>query len=136
MDCDFERTLSNGRTGFAGFLGSIESYLESLDVPVDAIMTLMVVFDELVSNILDHGGATTVTVRLNVSVGTLAAELIDDGAAFDPLSCSEPETSLPVEDRPIGGLGLHIVRKLVDSMIYAREGNRNRLRFAKTYSVD
>lgn len=135
MDCDYERTLSGGKAGFAEFLEAIESYFDGADMPPDVMIKVMIVFDELVSNILDHGSATTIIARLRMDMDALTVDLIDDGTAFDPLSLPEPDTSLSVEDRPIGGLGIHIVRKLIDSIAYSREGDRNRLRFAKTFAI-
>lgn len=135
MDCDYERTLSDGRVGFAAFLEAIESFLDGTETPPDVTTKVMIVFDELVSNILDHGSASVVTARLRVGADALTVNLTDDGAAFDPLTLPEPDTSLSLEDRPIGGLGIHIVRNLMDRVDYSREGGRNRLRFAKTFTI-
>ncbi|MCJ2177489.1 ATP-binding protein [Novosphingobium album (ex Hu et al. 2023)] len=136
MNCDYERTLSNGRTGFPEFLESMEAFLEETGAPVAVVTKFMIAFDELVSNILNHGSAATISARIFLKESEVAAELIDDGDAFDPLSLPDPDTSLSVEDRPIGGLGVHIVRSLMDHVDYSREGNCNRLRFAKNYPVD
>jgi hypothetical protein len=51
----------------------------------------------------------------------------DDGRPFNPLELTPPDTNLPVEDRPIGGLGIHLLRKLSDRMEYARIEGKNRL---------
>jgi serine/threonine-protein kinase RsbW len=55
----------------------------------------------------------------------------DDGPEFDPLSAAEPDTTLGVEDRPIGGLGIALVRRLMDEVAYERRDGRNRLRFER-----
>ncbi|AIT81394.1 ATP-binding protein [Novosphingobium pentaromativorans] len=134
MDCDYERTLANGRAGFPSFLEDIEAYLESADLPLDVLTKVMIVFDELVSNILEHGkeqDMPRITACLRVGNGEVAVDLIDNGRPFDPLSLETPDTSLSVEEREIGGLGIHIVRRIMDRVEYAREGECNRLRFAK-----
>src|SRR3546814_18345201 len=120
MDCDYERTLSDGRAGFAAFLDAIESFLASTKTPPDVTTKIIIVLDELVTNILAHGSADIVTVCLRVGKDALTVDLTDDGAAFDPLSLPEPDTSLSLEDRPIGGLGRHIVRTLMDRVDYSR----------------
>ncbi|CDO37588.1 MULTISPECIES: ATP-binding protein [Novosphingobium] len=134
MDCDYERTLANGRAGFPAFLEDIEAYLESVDLPVDVLTKVMIAFDELVSNILEHGkqqDTPRITACLNVRHEEITVDLIDDGKPFDPLTLEAPDTSLAVEEREIGGLGIHIVRRIMDRVEYAREGECNRLRFAK-----
>ena len=59
----------------------------------------------------------------------------DDGAPFDPLQAPEPDTSRPVEERPVGGLGILIVRRLMDEITYHRAGGRNRLTMRKKLVV-
>jgi anti-sigma regulatory factor (Ser/Thr protein kinase) len=93
---------------------------------------LLVILDELFSNIVAHGyeGATAaghIEVTLGVRAGRLIIELIDDGRPFDPLSSVAPDLDLPAQERPIGGLGIAIVRALVDEAGYRREGDRNHL---------
>jgi serine/threonine-protein kinase RsbW len=55
----------------------------------------------------------------------LTLTLTDDGEPFDPFRQEAPDTSLPVEDRPIGGLGLHLVPRLVDEVSYERRDGCN-----------
>jgi serine/threonine-protein kinase RsbW len=64
--------------------------------------------------------------------GVLAVELADQGAPFDPLSKEAPDLTLPLEERPIGGLGLFLVRRMTSALEYRREGDWNRLRFEMT----
>jgi serine/threonine-protein kinase RsbW len=58
-------------------------------------------------------------------------EFIDSGVPFDPLKNPDPDTALPIEERPIGGLGLFIVRNVMSSVQYRRTGNQNRLTVEK-----
>ena len=55
----------------------------------------------------------------------------DDGHPFNPLEQMEPDTNLPIEERPIGGLGLHLLRKLSDRMEYVWKNGRNRVTLQK-----
>ena len=59
---------------------------------------------------------------------------IDDGVAYDPLEHADPNTSLPAEERPIGGLGIMMVRNMADSVSYERKLNRNFLSVVKNIS--
>jgi anti-sigma regulatory factor (Ser/Thr protein kinase) len=98
-----------------------------------------VALDEVLANVVRHGlegrEGGSVEVELTVDTGVeppLCRVLVaDDGPEFDPLSAAEPDTSLGVEDRPVGGLGITLVRRLMDEVVYERRDGRNRLRFAR-----
>jgi serine/threonine-protein kinase RsbW len=138
MTGEFARTLSDGKAGFPNLLEAIEAHLEDREVPPGAAAQLMIAFDEIISNVLNHGAdgrAPTVEVRLAIGGGRVQAEVSDDGKPFDPLAAPPPDTSLPVDERPIGGLGVHLVRELMDDVAYAHEKGRNRLRFSKIFPI-
>jgi len=58
----------------------------------------------------------------------------DDGKPFDPTQAPVVDTSLPLEKKPIGGLGIHLIRRAMDEMSYRRQANRNVLRMVKRLS--
>ena len=96
--------------------------------------------DEVLANVVRHGlegrgDAATVQVELALEMDALppVCELVvtDDGPEFDPLSAAEPDTSAGVEDRAIGGLGIALVRKLMDEAEYERRDGKNRLRLRR-----
>lgn len=135
----FERTLTDGQTGFVGFLESIETHLDAQRVPPAIAAQLMIVFDEVISNVFSYGSdgrEPAVCVQIDVRENSVVAVIADDGDAFDPLSQPEPDTTLSVEDRALGGLGIHIVRKLMDEVVYSRNEGWNRLRFFKVFPLD
>jgi len=61
--------------------------------------------------------------------GTLLVEITDKGHSFNPLENGEPDLTRTIEDRPIGGLGIFLVRRLVDSIAYRRQQGRNTVSF-------
>jgi serine/threonine-protein kinase RsbW len=136
MDPDFSRTL-NARTDFPAALDALESHLVARGAPAATVSALMIATDEVVSNILNHGGegASPPQVEIGVRVGRdeVAMEIADDGVAFNPVEAAAPDTTLPLEERAVGGLGIHLVRELMDSVRYERAGGRNRLFFVKRY---
>lgn len=138
MDADFFRTLSDGRVGFPALMDAMEAHLAGAGAPAAAIAPVMIATDEVVSNILNHGGAEgaspQVEVEVRVADGRIAVRIADDGAAFNPIDAAAPDTDLAIEDRAIGGLGIHLVKQLMDSVAYDRSSGRNHLRFSKTYS--
>lgn len=138
MDADFFRTLSNGRAGFPALMDAMEAHLAGAGAPDAAIAAVMIAIDEVVSNILNHGGeggpSPQVEVEVRVADGRITVRIADDGAAFNPIDAVAPDTGLAIEDRAIGGLGIHLVKQLMDSVAYDRSSGRNHLRFSKTYA--
>jgi anti-sigma regulatory factor (Ser/Thr protein kinase) len=90
---------------------------------------LKVALDEILTNIISYAyadaGEKPIVTRLSLDQGRLTVELEDDGRAFNPLQVPEPDTKQLLEERPIGGLGIHLVRKLVDALEYRRQNDRN-----------
>ena len=92
--------------------------------------------EELVTNCIKYGFDDNedhlIEVRLSVSASSIAVIVMDDGRPFNPLVVPDPDTSLPLEERPIGGLGIHLLRRMSDEIEYVREGNKNRVTLRKT----
>ncbi len=88
-----------------------------------------VILDELLSNVISYGYTDDLDHTIEIKIELLAEELIitieDDGIPFNPFSSEPPDTSLPLEDRPIGGVGIHLVRNVMDRFSYHRRANRN-----------
>ena len=66
--------------------------------------------------------------------GELVAEVEDDGTPFNPLDVPAPDVTRPIEDRPIGGLGIHLTKKMVDGIDYSLRDGKNVLRLRKKLS--
>jgi anti-sigma regulatory factor (Ser/Thr protein kinase) len=98
-----------------------------------------VALDELVSNVVHHGAGegagARIAIELRLADQHLEVVVVDEGAPFDPLQAPEPDTALPLEERPIGGLGLMIVKRLMDQVAYERAGGRNRLTIRRKLAV-
>ena len=86
----------------------------------------------MLSNIVNHGGGT-IELGIKLAGRALTATIADDGPPFDPLGRAAPDTDLGIDEREIGGLGIHLVRELMDELGYARENGRNLLRLTKTF---
>ena len=98
------------------------------------------VIEELVTNCIKYGydddaAGHIIEVEMELSATELVLTVTDDGHAFNPLALPEPDTSQPVEERPIGGLGLHLLRKMADRMDYARADGKNRLTLRKSLAA-
>jgi anti-sigma regulatory factor (Ser/Thr protein kinase) len=126
----------NRRTEIERVVQLAERFGEEHQLPAEVVMSIHLVLDEVVANIISHGYDDTaehqihVTLALDESVLTIRVE--DDGRAFDPLAAPPPDLDLPLEERPVGGLGIHIVRSVMDAVEYQRDGDRNVLIMKKT----
>ena len=128
-------TLGAEEENLARLAEVLETFCEAHKVNHATQFALNVVIDELVTNVVHYafpdGGKHTIKVLVSLEDSKLFIEIEDDGVAFDPLSLPEPDTDAPIEDREIGGLGVHIVRHLMDEVSYERVDGKNRLRLLK-----
>ena len=97
----------------------------------------MILLEELLTNLVKYGypdraepGRAEIVLALDGS--RLEIEFIDDGCAFDPLAGPLPNLDEPLEARPIGGLGLHLLRSLTDVVRYERRNNKNVIRLSRS----
>jgi len=99
----------------------------ALDVSIRRKFKL--VFDELLSNVISYaypdGAVGDIEVELGLDHGELVISLADDGVPFDPLQKPQPDVHKTVEERDIGGLGIHLCRELMDDVSYQRRADRN-----------
>ena len=95
--------------------------------------TLHIILDEICSNIVKHSGASGFVVDVEFAERSRAVILtfFDDGKAYDPIAHADPDTTLPADKRPIGGLGILMVKKMSDDIRYTRSHNRNILTVVK-----
>lgn len=104
----------------------VETFGDEAGLPMKTVFNLNLALDELLTNTMSYGGAQAVEVRLRLSPGRLEVVLEDDGIPFDPFrQAAEPDLDLGIDERPIGGLGVHFVKKLMSGTGYVREGDRN-----------
>jgi anti-sigma regulatory factor (Ser/Thr protein kinase) len=91
--------------------------------------------EETLTNIISYGYRDNrehqVKVRLSVQLAEVSVEIEDGGQPFNPLEAAEPDVTKPWEERKMGGLGIHLVRKLRDRLGYKRQGERNLLTIKK-----
>jgi anti-sigma regulatory factor (Ser/Thr protein kinase) len=96
---------------------------------------LNLALEEILTNIISYGYTDNreheIKVRLSMQPGEVKAEVEDDGQPFNPLEVPEADTAQSLEERTIGGLGIHLVRKLMDGLEYKRQGDRNLLTIRK-----
>lgn len=113
----------------------IRQFGELHDLPGRALYSVNLALDEVVSNIVLYGYEESsddpIVVKMEVRGADLMASVEDSGREFDPLSLPTPDLSAPLEDRQVGGLGIHLMRSLMDGVEYRRHENKNLLSMRK-----
>src|SRR5262249_25164455 len=119
----------------AALAAFVERFAAAESLPAEVAFQLNLVLEELVTNTVSHGQAAgaggSIRVRLERNGDVIEADLVDHGLAFDPRTLPEPALDRPLAERPIGGLGVYLVRQFVDELDYRREEGSNHLRLRK-----
>ena len=115
---------------------AVEEFAERDNWPPDLVFKLNLVLEELGVNIVNYSGATgDIEISLASDGERVTVEISDDGRPFNPLLDQEtPDISAPLGNRPIGGLGIHLVRSMMDEMSYSREDGKDKLAMTKRKS--
>ncbi len=118
-------------------VGFVEEQLENMGAGMKAQMQISIAVDELFANIAGYAypnGEGTATVRVEASEDGKKAVItfIDSGIPYNPLEKEDPDITLSAEDRPIGGLGIFMVKKSMDEMNYRYENGKNILSIIKS----
>jgi serine/threonine-protein kinase RsbW len=139
MSAELEIKLINTRSELEKFNEALTEFSRQQALPPGVVHDLNIALEEILINIISYGYTDSceheIKVRLSAQPGEVKAEVEDDGQAFDPLEAPEPDTAQSLEKRKVGGLGIHLVRKLMDSLQYKRQGDRNLLTMRKKTGV-
>lgn len=121
-------------------IGAINDALERAaaagDVPEAPMRAMQVALDELLTNAITYGESTAenpVRVQLILSRSALRAVINQPGKAFDPTTMAAADTESALEDREIGGLGIHLVRNMMDEFAYQYDNGANVIAIGKKY---
>ena len=128
-------TLGNDLSELPAALDWLEATLRGAGIGETVVGELRLVAEEGLSNVIKYAYADTArhSIEVTVEIGRGEVQLVlrDDGRPFNPLAAPAPDLDAPVEQRPAGGLGVHLLRNLVDRADYRREGDANVLRLVK-----
>jgi sigma-B regulation protein RsbU (phosphoserine phosphatase) len=129
-------TILRGESSEMERLGKLLDRFEQRSrLPAATMAELRIVCDEIVSNVIAHaspeGRRSDIDVRLELAGSRLVVTVSDDGESFNPLAVAPPDTTLPLEHRQPGGLGIHLVRSLTDEAVYRRQDGRNVIMLVK-----
>jgi sigma-B regulation protein RsbU (phosphoserine phosphatase) len=121
--------LTNQLAEVARLNTAFSEYAEDKAVPKRAVGQFQLMFDELLTNIISHAysdaGEHRILVEVRFSVDRIAAKITDDGKPFNPLKYGAPPIEASIDERQVGGLGIHLVRNVMDEVIYHRASDKN-----------
>jgi anti-sigma regulatory factor (Ser/Thr protein kinase) len=130
----------------ANQLGELETIRASLDslvkawgIPASMEFSLNLALEEAFTNVVnyafDDGKEHKIELGFKKQEGNLVITITDDGQPYDPTQTPEPDTGLDVRKRPIGGLGIFLVKKFMDKVEYRRIDNKNQLILTKNLAI-
>lgn len=130
--------IKNEISEIARLSGFIEEVGEELDLSPALVLKLNMVLEEAVSNIIlyafPYKAEEEITINLEIKESVLVFIIMDKGIEFDPTQSKEVDIRLPLEERPIGGLGIFLIKKIMNEVKYQRIDNTNIFTLKKSIS--
>ncbi len=134
-----EIRIVNRLEDMPGVAAVVERFGVEHEVPSQVINDVNVALDEVLSNIIayayDDAERSEIVIRLACRAGEVLVDIEDAGKPFDPLQAPAPDLGTTLAERKIGGLGIHFIKSLMDTVVYARVDGINRLRLRKKLPV-
>jgi sigma-B regulation protein RsbU (phosphoserine phosphatase) len=128
-------TLSNQLIEISRINDSFNEFAENYAIPLRVSLKINMVFDELLSNIINYAytdqEAHEIVIQVDLFSSRLLITIEDDGIPFNLFLREKPDTEAPLEERPIGGLGIHLVKEVMDEVSYKRHFDHNRITLIK-----
>jgi anti-anti-sigma factor len=124
-------TISTDPGQVARVSAAFAEFADAHAMPAAIRRSVSVALDELLSNTIaygfagDGGGGGTVSIEVELRADRVCVTLTDNGKPFNPLEMSAPDTALPLQQRQVGGLGIHLARQVMDEVAYQRRADRN-----------
>ncbi|MCZ6860269.1 MAG: SpoIIE family protein phosphatase [Alphaproteobacteria bacterium] len=137
---ELQIVIENELSEIAKIIGAFEEFAGEHGIPMPITMKFNIVFDELLNNVISYAYRDEeeheISIRIKLVADRLTVTIADDGVPFNPLSAKTPDTKSSLEDRDISGLGIHLVRELVDDVSYHRRIDKNVLTLAKQFNSE
>ncbi|WP_017365347.1 ATP-binding protein [Methylococcus capsulatus] len=134
----FERTIEAGIEPLIEVMEQLEAFCSTAGVPEPVTVQLNLVLEELATNAIKYGyGAGEqgqIGVCLTLNDGRASLTVTDDGNEFDPTVAPSPDIHSKLEERAIGGLGILLVMRMMDSVCYQRRDGTNVVAVSKTFA--
>ena len=124
------------KENFEKVLAFVEEALEKAGVPYEVQLSVEMAIEEIYLNIVYYAyaqkdGDAIILADINKKDKILTLTFIDEGPEYNPLLKEDPDTTMDIMDRPIGGLGILMVKRMMDDVAYCRENGENHLTIKK-----
>ena len=131
-----ELKIEAKKENFEKVLAFVDEALEKAGVPYEVQLSVEMAIEEIYLNIVYYAyalkdGDAIILTDINEKDKILTLTFIDEGPEYNPLLKEDPDTTMDIMDRPIGGLGILMVKKMMDDVAYCRENGENHLTIKK-----
>ncbi|MBN1999076.1 ATP-binding protein [candidate division KSB1 bacterium] len=127
--------LKNKYTEIERLQKIVTNFCQHYNIPAEILFHLNVVLDEMVTNVISYAWCDNLTHHFNIYLeiknGLITATIEDDGKPFNPLLTEKVDVTRQIEERPIGGLGIHLAKTMMDCLEYKYQKNKNILTIKK-----
>jgi anti-sigma regulatory factor (Ser/Thr protein kinase) len=118
----------------------VDEFCAGAEIPADCAFKLNIALEELLTNTISYGYADAGRHEISLAIARegddLVAAISDDGQPFNPLEAAPPDLESPLEERRIGGLGVHLVKTMMDEVAYTYGDGRNQVTLRKRIAAD
>lgn len=133
----FELRIPHQLERLPSLLDGIQQFAETRGWDSLFSAQVLLIVEELVVNAMSYGGRDSdegwIYVRFDCLEGGLSILIADNGQPYDPFESATPDLELDLDDRPVGGLGVHFVREMTERQSYTRTGSENRVTLFKRW---
>lgn len=137
MNSDLSIRLKNSFGEIKRLKEALHEYCEFRELPSNVVFALTLSLDEIVTNVISYGyddcGEHHIDVALRSGQGVIEVSVVDDGKPFNPLEIRTPDLNRPIDERPVGGLGIYLVKTYMSELEYKRVGVKNCLIMRKRF---
>ena len=124
-------TLKNDLSAIERMSQLLAEFGDRWHLPTKPLLDLNLAVEEVVANVISHGYEDhhehQIAITISLEEAEMTVEVEDDGRPFNPLEFPEPDLTRPLEERSLGGLGIHLIRNLTDRLDYRRQQGKNLL---------
>jgi len=129
-------TITNKIEEIEKIVSLLDEIAKEENIPLENKFNVDMVMDEIITNIISYGYKDTeehfINIYMNMENRELTIIVEDDGIAFNPLDMPTPDVNIPLEERPIGGLGIYLIKNTVNTIEYSRQNEKNILTMQMT----
>lgn len=138
MAGEFTIAIENRRSEVPRLIDGVLGYYRAQGCPKTVLGELDLLLEEWLTNVISYGFPSSasgqILAKASLKDDMMEVRVSDSGTPFDPRLVPAPDLSLPLEERPIGGLGVHMIKKLADGLEYERRDGSNHVTFRKSFT--